>query len=180
MLPYDVQQEQIKSSQTWPVQYRFACALQLQQSLATKQNLSRIPASTTVVSSVGDPMLYSPTPETTSDSHQASSNLFSNAMKTSSVGCLIPGYVNAYDYGNGNSSVLVRSTPGTMPFVMETFVVPPFLCVILITTPFAPTFLIICPAVSTQLQYHQFFLSVRGLIHMFIIIWRRVNLWRDQ
>jgi len=127
MLPYELQQAQINASQTCPVQYHLECPMQLQQNLATQQNVARMPTPATVVNSVGEPMLYSPTPGTTSASQQACSNLFLNPNGTTSVGCFMPGYVSAYGYYVGGSSSVVASTPPIqMPCVMQTSVMPQF------------------------------------------------------
>jgi len=89
--------------------------MQVEQSLATPQNLT----------SVDDQMLYSPTPETTSDSQHSSPKVFANSVNTTPlVGCsTMPGYLNSYGYVNRS---VVPSTPCTpMSCVTQSTVAPP-------------------------------------------------------
>jgi len=114
--PYQLQQAPITRSQIYPLQFPYvAYPVQLEQNLATAQNLT----------SMEDPMLYSPTSETSSDSQRASPNLFANSVNTTpSMGySSMPGYGNSYGYVN---SAIVSSAPCTpMPCVMQSPVVPP-------------------------------------------------------
>jgi len=107
MLPYQPHQAPINTSMANPPQFQHVLyPVQLQQRLPEAQNLSRVPAATTVLSSQGDSMLYPQTSAAISGkiscSREASSNLFPNAVGTTpSVGCSsMPGYVNSYGYVN--------------------------------------------------------------------------------
>jgi len=88
--------------------------------------MASMPTSTAGVTSVGEPMLCSPTLGTTSSSQQACSNLFSNPTSNTSVGCFMPGYVSSYGYVGGSSSVVAPTPPIQMPFVMQTSFMPQF------------------------------------------------------
>jgi len=123
ILPYQLQVAPMTTSGTYPVQYQHvAHPVQLQQNLTTQQNLT-VPASTTVLTSVADPMLYSPTSNTTGSPNQSPSSLLNGVSATTPVGCLsMPGYVNSYGYVNPS---LVSSTPSTpMPCAMQSSVAP--------------------------------------------------------
>jgi len=115
MLPYQLQQKPITRSHSCPLQFPYvAYPVQIEQSLATAQNLP----------SGEDPMLYSPTPKTAPNSHQASSNFFANSVNTTpSLDCSnIPANFNSYGYVN---SSMVQSTPCTPKSGVKSSVVPP-------------------------------------------------------
>jgi len=123
MLPYQLQQAPITTSQTCQVQAPyFAYPMQLQQPITTAHNLTRVPPSTTVMTSVEDPMVYS---ASESDTQPASPNLNTTAVTTPSVTwSSMPGYVNTYPYVN--SSVASSSSNTPMPCAIQSSIVPPF------------------------------------------------------
>lgn len=125
MIPYQLQQAPVITSQTCPVQVPFyALPMELQQPLTTSLDLNRVPGSTGGVTSVGHPMVYSPAAE--SDIQQACPNLVETAVTTPLGSCpSMPGYIKTYRYVN---SSVVPSTPCTpMPYVMQSSFVPPVL-----------------------------------------------------
>jgi len=125
MIPYQLQQAPVTTFQTCPVQVPYyAFPMELQQTLTTSSDFTRVPASTGVVTSVGDPMVYSPAAK--SGFQQACQNLLETEVTSPLGSCpSMPGYTNTYRYVN---SSVVPSTPCTpMPYLMQSSVVPPML-----------------------------------------------------
>jgi len=130
MLPYQPDQAPINTSMTCPPQFQQVLyPVQLQQRLAEAQNLSRVPTSTTVLSSQGDSMLYPQTSVAISGkiscSREASSNLFPNAVSTTPlVGSSMPGYVNSHCYVN--FSAVQSNSCSAMSGIMHSSIGPTF------------------------------------------------------
>jgi len=122
MIPYQLQQAPVTTFQTCPVQvpyYGFPTGLQ--QTLTTRQDIASVPASTGVVTSVGEPMAYSPAAE--SGFQQACPNLLEAAVTNPLGSCpSIAGYANTYRYVNSSAGPF---TP--MPYQTQSSAVPPML-----------------------------------------------------
>jgi len=125
MIPYQQQQASVTTFQRCPVQVPYyGFPIELQQTFTTSQDFTRVTASTGVVTSVGDPMVYSPAAE--SDFQQACPSLLETVVTSPLGSCpSIPGYGYTYHYVN---SSVVPSTPCTpMPYLEQSSVVPPVL-----------------------------------------------------